>query len=102
MDDIGHANLGVKFLVDAHENRYRVARDDLLAIANTMDDLIEADGRVRANLLDGSTIAGSRDSVYYILLLSRYSPSLKAKLQQTMNRTRTFAYWGPWLKAAGR
>ncbi|MGH6769858.1 MAG: hypothetical protein ACRECO_12660 [Xanthobacteraceae bacterium] len=99
-EDVGHSNLVVRFLFDAHENRYRVSANDLIGIANTIDSLTAPDGSFRANLFDGSKIGGSRDSIYYVLLLTKYSAALRAKFQHTMNRTRTFAYWGSWLKAA--
>ena len=99
-EDIGHANLTVKFLVDANDNGFDVNRDDIVNVANTFDNLIDADGTIRGNLLDGTTIAGQRNSIYFVFLLGRYSPSLKAKLERIITGSKNFAYWGTWLKIA--
>jgi hypothetical protein len=99
-DDVGHANRVVKFLVDAHENKYRISRSTLQGVANTIDGLTDDEGRFRANLLDGKRIQGSRDTIHFVILLARYSPALKAKFQRVMAGSRSFSYWGPWLKAA--
>jgi hypothetical protein len=101
IEDVGHANLTVKFLVDAHNNGYGISRDDLIGIANTFDNLIDSNGKPRGNLLDGSTIAGVSSSIYFVFLLTKYSPSLRTKLGHIIADSRNFSYWGSWLKSTG-
>jgi hypothetical protein len=98
-EDVGHANVVVKFLIDAHSDGYPVDRADLIGVAMSIGRLVDENGTFRSNLLDGSTIPGSRDSIYFHILLGRHSPSLKAKLLPIVVRTKNFAYWGPWLRA---
>jgi hypothetical protein len=100
-EDVGHANNVVRFLVAAQEEHYPVPYHHLVEIANTIDTITNPDGSFRSNLLDGSSIEGTRDSIYDILLLARYSPSLKSKFQAVMAHGPSFSYLGPW-RAANR
>lgn len=100
IEDVGHANNVVKFLVDAHENGYRITRADLIALSNTFDSLINLDGTFHANLLDGSSIDPPRSAIFYIILLIRYSPTLRVKLEHAVLESQNFSYWGPWLEAS--
>jgi hypothetical protein len=99
-EDVGHSNLVAKFLHDAHQDGYRVRRGDLVALANTYDRLLRGDGTVTANLLDRTSIPGVEDSAYYLVLTAKYSPSLEAKLEALVMRSRAFAQWGPWTRVA--
>jgi hypothetical protein len=99
MEDVGHANLVAKFLYDAHAGGYGVRTSDLVALANTVERLIEPDGTIKKNLLDGGNVPGPAKSVYYLILMAQYSPSLRAKLRPMVERSRIFAYYGPWLQA---
>jgi hypothetical protein len=99
MEDVGHANLVAKFLYDAQAGGYAVRTSDLVALANTVEALIEPDGTIKKNLLDGSNVPGPAKSVYYLILMAQYSPSLRAKLRPIVERSRIFAYYGPWRQA---
>jgi hypothetical protein len=98
VDDIGHANIVAKFLLDAYEDGYGVRRDDLSAFANTMDHLVDANGDLHGNLLDGETIPGVAQAVYYEILYGAFSPELKAKMERLVARTGGFAYTAAWLR----
>lgn len=100
-EDVGHANLTVKFLVDAHNNGYQVSRGDLVGVADTFDNLLDSNGKPKGNLLDGSSVPGVANSIMYVMFLANYSPTLKTKLEHVMADNRNFTYWGPWLKATG-
>jgi hypothetical protein len=100
VEDVGHANVVVKFLTDARDDGYPVSQRDLAGIARSVERLIGDNGTFHANLLDGSKIPGSRQAIYYIMLLTRYSPDLKAKITPIVTQSRDFAYRGPWLWAS--
>ena len=98
-DDVGHANMVAKFLLDAYQDGYPVRPDDLVALANTVDGLVDESGTVQANLLDGRTIPRVTRSVYYLILYGPFVPGLQAKMDRLVAGSRLFAYTGPWLAA---
>jgi hypothetical protein len=99
-DDLGHANTVAKFLYDAYANHYAVGRDDLVALGNSVERLIADDGTIRGNLLDGSTIPGSRSSIYYLILMARFSPTFRAKVAPLVLRSNNFINCGSWLETS--
>jgi hypothetical protein len=98
-DDVGHANVVAKFLLDAAQDGDGIAASDLAEFANTIDDLFDATGHSAGDLLDGSTIPGVASSVYYLILYGRVSGSVRAKMGQIVLGSHVFAYAGPWLEA---
>jgi len=98
VDDVGHANLVAKFLLDAYGDDYGVRRADVIALANTVDGLLNSDGSLVGNLIDGTTIKGTSPSLYYLILLANYSPSVRSKVGCLARTLTNFAYSGPWLK----
>jgi hypothetical protein len=98
-EDLGHSNVVAKFLLDASQDGYGVKEASLTELANTIDNLFDDDGKPTGDLLDGSRIAGVATSVYDLILLGRFSPSLRAKMDKIVVRSHIFAYAGPWLEA---
>jgi hypothetical protein len=97
-EDIGHSNLVVKFLYDAHASGLDVSESVLVTIGNTIQRLMGDDGGFRANLFDATRMPGVAEAVYYIILLAKYSPALKVKIEPVISRSHNFAYFGPWLQ----
>ncbi|WFU66863.1 hypothetical protein [Bradyrhizobium brasilense] len=94
-EDVGHANNVIRFLVEAHEAGYAVDGELLRRIANTVDLLMQPDGTVQSDLIDGTNYpARLAHSVYYFILLGRYSESIKAKVAAIRNASNIFAYQG--------
>jgi hypothetical protein len=99
-EDLGHANLVAKFLDEAYRGGLGVQRGDLVALANTLDRSVETDGSIPNNLLDGTNISGTSSALYYLVLMAKYLPSLKAKLAPIVLRSKKFEYTGPWLEVS--
>lgn len=97
-EDVGHSNLVVKFLYDAHASGLDISESVLVNVANTIQGLMSDDGMFRANLFDATRIPGVAESIYYIILLAKYSPALKAKIEPVISHSHNFAYVGPWLQ----
>ncbi|HEX2546678.1 MAG TPA: hypothetical protein VHL79_17480 [Ramlibacter sp.] len=98
-EDLGHANMVAKFLYDAYEDGYSVRRRDLVAFANTLDSLIDANGRFRGNLLDGDRIQGVTAWIPYAIVYAGLQDSLRQKISRVMAGSSEFAYAGAWLRA---
>lgn len=94
-EDVGHANNVVKFLIEAHEAGYAVDQALLRRLANTADLLMQPDGTVQADLIDGTNYTTRlARSVYYFILLGKYSENIEAKVAVIRRKSNLFAYQG--------
>jgi hypothetical protein len=99
-EDVGHANVVIRFMLTAHRNGYPVDDSDIGRAAAMADMLMGPDGAVASDLIDGRNFTSRLTrSVYYFILLSRHSPQVRAKSQAVVARSRNFAYQGAWLFA---
>lgn len=101
VEDVGHANLVVKFLLDGYADGYGVPKADILALAKTVDGLVTRDGSLVGNLIDGATIEGTSPSLYYLILLADYSPNVRNKVGCVVRNSKNLSYSGPWRKIGG-
>lgn len=99
-EDVGHANVVIRFMLTASRSGYPVADEDIQRAAAMADMLMGQDGRVTTDLIDGRNYTSRLTrSVYYFILLSRFSPSVRAKSEVVVAQSRNFAYQGAWLFA---
>jgi hypothetical protein len=99
-EDIGHANVVIRVLLTAHRNGYPVANGDIQHVAVMADMLMDADGRVNSDLIDGRNDTSRLPrSIYDFILLSRHSAGVRAKSEIAVARSNNFAYQGAWLFA---
>jgi len=101
VEDVGHANLVAKLLLDGYVDGYGVRKADVVALANTVDGLLNPDGSLVGNLLDGATIKGTSPALYYLVFLADYSQSVRSKVGCVVGNSTNFAYSGPWRKIGG-
>ena len=58
--------------------------------------MIGNDGQFSSDRLDGTPSGTGRVAIFYHILLTKYAPALRAKLQPIMEKSKAFAYVGPW------
>jgi hypothetical protein len=99
-EDVGHSNVVIRFLLDARRHGYPLSPQILPRLVTMADSLIDRDGNVASDLIDGTNYATRlARSIYYYFLLAEHSDSIHRKLEPLIQRSRNFAYLGAWLFA---